>query len=109
MLMSDGAHATTSGHVCRASERSRLVRFVVLIAMSRRLLQNVMQQIYDEVTCCLYTVDHNMDLPPDLVPPNSELARVPYFDLAKALAKVRAVLVGLTSDASVHGLFRSAL
>ena len=48
-----------------------------------------MRCIFNEVTKCLYTLDHNMELPPDLIPPTSELARVPYFDFARALAAVR--------------------
>lgn len=48
-----------------------------------------MRKVYDEVRAGLYTLDHDMELSPAVVAPNSDLARIPYFVLAQTLAQVR--------------------
>ena len=36
---------------------------------------------------CTYTNGHNVDVPLSVVPPSSELARLPYFALTEALTR----------------------
>ena len=50
-------------------------------------MQAVLRRIFDTVLTCTYTLERNLDVPLSIAPPDSKLARLPYFALTESLTR----------------------